>query len=105
MKLGAKFEHRLSEIVFHDMEECEVCGEWHPSDYWEDCRNDDYRYHPEDLLCVLLNAPKLLETCKTMIETITREQIENKNIADYTEEFVKVIDQMHQAISNADPGY
>jgi len=30
-------------------DECGICGQLHPHDYWGDCRDDDYRFSRDEM--------------------------------------------------------
>jgi len=101
MKITKRMNFNLQEFLFNEMIECGLCGSWHPIDYYGDCRDDDYRYHPDDLFHLLKEAPNLLKACQCMIKAIEFEQNECNQLSNYTENFVKAVDNMSQAIIKA----
>lgn len=60
MKLTKRTRFKIQKAIFDSMHECGSCGEYHPRDWHGDCREDDFRYHPEDLASRLFAAPDLL---------------------------------------------
>jgi len=67
MKLTPELKFGIDNKVFDCMTECGSCGSYHPSDYEGDCRDDDFRYHPDDMATVLKAAPDLLEACEVAV--------------------------------------
>ena len=64
MKLTPTMNFEIECGIENSMDECGSCGSYHPRDYEGDCRNDDYRYHPDDMKTLLEAAPDLLEACR-----------------------------------------
>lgn len=64
MKHTQEMKDALQNLVWDLMEECGCCSSYHPRDWHGDCRDDRYRFHPDDLLACWLAAPKLLKVCK-----------------------------------------
>ena len=79
MKLTENMEVEIRECIFKSMSECGCCGSYHPT-YMDannkytykrfmgmGCRNDTYRYHPDDMANLLFAAPELFLACKEMV--------------------------------------
>ena len=60
----------LEGAAYEILEECDSCGSWHPIDFYGDCRNDDFRMHPDDLVNLWDAAPALLEACKATLQDL-----------------------------------
>jgi len=73
MKLTENMKVEIRECIFKSMSECGCCGSYHPTYMDSDnkytykrfmgmgCRNDTYRYHPDDMAELLFAAPELLQ--------------------------------------------
>jgi hypothetical protein len=79
------------------MEDCGCCGAYHPRDFEGDCRNDDFRYHFEDMANLLKAAPDLLEACQTALNSMWR----CNSITFDKEGFDKAVIKLENAIKKA----
>ncbi len=70
MKLSPAQIVYLKESQHELMNECGCCGEYHPIDFIGDCRNDDFRYHPDDMGSLLITAPDLLYHLYALLEIL-----------------------------------
>ena len=68
MQLSDDMKSNIKEVIFNNMEACGCCGSYHPMDTYHDCRNDDYRYHPDDMSQLLIAATDLLEALQGLFE-------------------------------------
>ena len=64
--------YSLDSKLFESMEDCGSCNHYHPQDWYDDCRDDDYRYHPDDVIELFMAAPDLLETLKDTLQWVSK---------------------------------
>ena len=96
MKLTPKMKSAIEEAINNNMDECGSCGSYHPIDFTGDCREDDFRYHPNDMENLLLAALDLLEACQNALVTL--------QVHDVDMHFAvggNVQHQLHQALKKA----
>lgn len=99
MKLTPGMRSNILEALYNSMEQCGACGEWHPIDWYGDCRDDAHREHPEDVMDLLMAAPELLE-CGDVLARLGLQS--NRYVEDA--DFREAVDNMFYEVKQAKGG-
>ena len=99
IKLTTHMRHLIEDAVYSSMAECGSCGSYHPADWVGDCRDDEYRYHPDDMIAFLFAAFDLLEGMLKF-----RQWLEGDNSYD-AGDFLELVDKVsYEAIEKVKGG-